>query len=97
MSHPPLHHMKIALDSAEISKTALETVRYNFNPSGRTRVDRLKVLAAALIHECELLEDESRSTDNEAEATNYSQGRAARIAAQGVEDACMWAVKAATT
>jgi hypothetical protein len=67
---------------AEISKTASDAVRRDFNPSGSPVVAELKDLAAKFITLCEGLKP--------------TAGREASIAITEMETAAMWAVKAAT-
>ncbi len=69
-----------------VSESARDLVRQGFNPSESVQVDRIKMLAAALISECE-----ATRQDNPAAA------RHASLAITAVEEAAMWAVKAATT
>lgn len=76
---------KEVLDAAfdtEISKTAADAVRRDFNPSGSPVVAELKDLAAKFIALCEGLKP--------------TAGREASIAITQMETAAMWAVKAAT-
>ena len=68
-----------------LSETALRTVRRTFNPSGQTRVDRIKLLAAALISEAEAIRDEPGADK-----------RCAALAITNIETGAMYAVKAAT-
>ncbi len=68
-----------------VSSRAAELVRAGFNPSESPDVDRIKMLAAALITECERIGED-----------NLSACRHALIAIQAVEEAAMWGVKAAT-
>ena len=63
-----------------------DLVRADFNPSENDRVARLKQIAGALINECEVVREE-----------NPNAGRHASLAITAVEEAAMWAVKAATT
>ncbi len=67
-----------------VSSRAAELVRAGFNPSESPDVDRIKMLAAALISECEILRDNSSAA-----------GRHASLAITAAEEAAMWAVKAA--
>ncbi|MYE00427.1 MAG: hypothetical protein F4Y03_03995 [Alphaproteobacteria bacterium] len=60
----------------------LELVRSEFNPSASGKVDRIKVLAAALINEIDALPDDDPSLKS--------------VAKTEVEGAAQWAVKAAT-
>ena len=60
----------------------LKLVRSEFNPSASGKVDRIKVLAAALINEIDALPDNDPSLKS--------------VAKTEVEGAAMWAVKAAT-
>ncbi len=57
-------------------------VRYDFNPSGDGVVDGLKSKTAKLINMCERLKTQDP--------------RLAALAQTAYEEACMWAVKAAT-
>lgn len=66
------------------SETAREAVRLDFNPQNRDRVTRIKMIAATLITECEILKGET------------SAKREVNIAITNIETAAMWAVKAAT-
>ncbi len=79
--------MKIEISEETVAKSSLDAVRASFNPSGNERVDRIKLLGAALIEECELVI---------AENTCAAVVRAASVAMTSVETAVMWAVKAAT-
>ena len=72
----------------DVSESAKIAVNLDFNPSGVKQVDVLKMLAAALITECEKVRDA---------ADGPVQARRASVAITAVEDASMWAVKAATT
>ena len=58
-------------------------VRLEFNPSGNTDVDTIKKGTAAMINFCEGLKDKDP--------------RLAALAQTAYEEACFWAVKAATT
>lgn len=69
-----------------VSASAKEAVRASFNPSALSAVDRIKLLGAALITECEQVRD-----------SNTDAARAASVAITQIETAVMWAVKAATT
>lgn len=60
-----------------------QRVRRGFNPSGQPLVDDIKIRSAQLIDLCEMF----KALDP----------RAAAIAQTHYEEACMWAVKAATT
>lgn len=79
----------ITLSDDILSATAKRAVRYTFNPSNLDTVNRLKLLGAALITECEKLRAEGGHLPE--------QARAASVAITHVEDAVMWAVKAATS
>ncbi len=63
-----------------VSQAALDRVRASFNPSDKPRVDRIKLLAAALISEIE----------------DGPSSREAALAVTNIEQGAMWAVKAAT-
>lgn len=63
-------------------------VRLSFNVSGDSVVNDLKVKAAAFIDACEAIRQDTRSTDDAVRATT--------LAITNAEQACMWAVKAAT-
>lgn len=65
-----------------------ERVRTTFNPSNDTLVDSLKQATARLIDECEKMKGSAISDE---------QVRLAALAQTSYEEACMWAVKAATT
>lgn len=68
-----------------VTETSLRQVRHNFNPSGDSRVELLKSLAALFITEC-----------NDMRLSGIGS-REAAIACTEMEQACMWAVKAATS
>lgn len=76
--------MNILVNSEAVSATAKEAVRFSFNPSAIDRVATVKLLAAALIQECEEIRAEGKAA------------REASIAITEIESAAMWAVKAAT-
>lgn len=76
--------MNILVNSETVSATAKEAVRFSFNPSSIDRVAVIKLLAAALIAECENIRAEGIAA------------REASIAITEIETAAMWAVKAAT-
>ncbi len=63
-----------------VTQAALDQVCAQFNPSGSTAVDRIKLLAAALLSEVKLT-GPSRETS---------------LAETNIEQGAMWAVKAAT-
>ncbi|WP_420010956.1 DUF7681 family protein [Tateyamaria sp.] len=63
-----------------------DLVRADFNPSENDRVARLKQIAGALINECDVVREE-----------NPNAARHVSLAITAVEEAAMWAVKAATT
>ncbi len=67
-----------------VSTTSADLVRAGFDPSEHPTVDRIKMLAAALISECERIGED-----------NLSACRHALIAIQAAEEAAMWGVKAA--
>lgn len=69
------------------SESALELVRYSFNPSGSWEAASCKALAAAFISQCEQLRDD--------DPVGYDP-RAAAIAITNAETASMYAVKSAT-
>ena len=70
----------------EISKSAAEAVRYNFNPSKLPEVDRIKELTAMLVT---ILEEIGERNDKLAIADSI-------VAIRHVQTASMWAVFAAT-
>jgi len=65
-----------------------DRVRIKFNPSGNNEVDLLKQMAADFIDQCELMRNKG-SVDGEHQ-------RLWSLAQTHMEDAAMWAVKAAT-
>ena len=67
--------------SVSISESSLKLVRQSFNPSGQTDVDVIKVLAAALVSQCEAAGKDGRLTS---------------IARSAAEKAAMYGVKSAT-
>lgn len=78
--------MTIALPSITPSETSLLQVRAQFNPSGLSGVDRVKLFAAALITELEPIK-----------AQGGEAGRCAAIAITHIETGAMFGVKAVTT
>jgi|GEM_PF-1408738 len=70
--------------NVDLSLSARQAVRLEFNPAGDDRIARIKMLTAALITECEVIRSEGAAA------------REASIAITGYEEAAMWAVKAAT-
>ena len=68
-----------------INQSAQELVRLGFNPREDATVDRIKMLAAALITEVGNLQID-----------DHVAGRHASLAITAAEEAAMWAVKAAT-
>ena len=68
-----------------VSTSAAELVRAGSDPSESPTVDRIKMLAAALISECGTLRE-----------NNPAAGRHANLAITAAEEAAMWAEKAAT-
>lgn len=66
-----------------LSDTAINAVRFKFNPSGLATVNILKALAAAFLTECE-------------EQTTPASGRSFACAKTNAEQASMWAVHGAT-
>jgi len=76
----------ITINPDEISAEAKELVRLTFNPSGSSTVDRLKILAAALIHEYQQIG-----------LTVPGAARSAATAITNLQTASMWGVLAATT
>ena len=69
-----------------INQSAQELVRLGFNPSEDATVDRIKMLAAALMSEVGNLKID-----------DHNAGRHASLAVTATEEAAMWAVKVATT
>jgi len=67
-------------------------VGINFNPSNDARVDTIKELAAALIDLIEMIPE----VDYMTEPGKSERSRLKALAQTHVEDAAMWAVKAAT-
>jgi hypothetical protein len=67
------------------SDTALEAVRFSFNPSALEAVTRIKALSALFIAECE-----------GAAAQNPAAGREFAVAKTEMQTASMWAVLGAT-
>ena len=66
-------------------------VRIGFNPGGNDRVSEIKILSAQLIDICSTIQGD---------AVARQDGETARLCAHAMtqfEDACMWAVKAATS
>ena len=76
--------MTITINQEDVSQTALDATRASFNPSKLPQVDGIKLLAAALITECEKIRDLGKAS------------REASIAITEIEAGAMWAVKAAT-
>ena len=68
----------------ELSDTAINAVRFKFNPSGLATVNIIKALAAAFLTECE-------------EQTTQANGVSFALAKTNAEQASMWAVHGATT
>ena len=64
-----------------------------FNPSGDSRVDHLKGLAAAFIDACEEYMPDELSKDPDSQAEKQ---RLLRLAMDRVEEGAMWGVKAVT-
>ena len=75
-----LNDHDVAIDDA-----AQQLVRLGFNPSGRTDVEVIKALGAALISKC-----------NEIVDKEYLGTREAKIAITQIQGACMFAVAATT-
>lgn len=71
--------------ASDVSASAKDMVRATFNPSGLSSVDEIKLLAAALISRMEPIRE-----------ARGDGGRCAAIAITNIEQAAMWAVKAAT-
>ena len=71
----------------DVSDTAKTAVRLGFNPSADKTVEKTKILAAALITECENIRNN---------ANGHVQSRWAALGITTAEEASMWAVKAAT-
>ena len=67
------------------SDTALEAVRFSFNPSALDSVTRIKALSALFIAECEA-----------GQAKNSIAGREFAVAKTEMQTASMWAVLGAT-
>lgn len=80
-----VENMKIGLATTWFpSNEALSAVRADFNPSSLSAVASLKTLCAAAIDQARLAGEQS------------GDHRSAAIAITKFEEACMWAVKAAT-
>lgn len=77
-----------AWSEVDVSDSAIRLVRGSFNPSGRAQVDRIKMLAAALVTELEHLRDDPER--------GRVCGREAAVAITQIQGACMFAVAAAT-
>lgn len=75
----------LTIDTDKISESACKMVRLSFNPSGSERVTRLKILAAALIAEYEVVRSDTTAG-----------AREAAIAITHVQTASMMGVAAAT-
>lgn len=75
----------VSVTPNDLSQSAKDMVRAQFNPSGLTGVDEIKALFAALITRMEPIRD-----------ARGDGGRCAAIAITQIEGAAMWAVKAAT-
>jgi len=78
----PAQGTRLTIAAEALSQTSCDAVRLSFNPSQLPEVVRIKMLAAALITECENLRGRA--------------ARDAAVAITNAETACMWAVKAAT-
>lgn len=68
-------------------------IRCNFNPSENKLVDQIKEKSAELI---DLLQDSLIPTPDENRTIAPNQARLLSIAKTKYEEACLWAVKAAT-
>jgi hypothetical protein len=87
----------IVINETDISKTARDMVRASFNPSGISHVDRIKLLAAALITACEVVRDGRDSgADDPGYPAKPDAAREVALAITNIEQGAMWAVKAAT-
>lgn len=75
----------ITIYAATMSDSALQKAGLSFNPSKLPTVDRLKLLAAAFIDECE-----------RQRAAKPDAAREFSVAITEMQTAQMWAVKAAT-
>lgn len=82
--HPPRYWLPD--HPLKLSDTSLELVRSDFNPSGIDAVNRIKLVAAALITMAE-----------EIRAVHPTAARHCALGITAVEDSAMWLVKAATT
>ena len=74
-----------------ITEAALKQARYKFNPSSLARVDRIKLLIAALYSEMDAVSSEAVGTEGAAVI-----GGEAAVAKTQIQGAAMWAVSAAT-
>lgn len=83
--HVKLHMGEETPAETHVSGSAADLVRYKFNPSGLSDVQRIKFLAAALISECEEIRDQKGEG-----------AREAAIAITDLQKASMMAVAAAT-
>lgn len=75
----------LVVSHENVSESALAMVRAKFNPSGQSEVDEIKLLAARLITLMEPMK-----------AGRRGDARCAAVAITNIEQAAMWAVKAAT-
>lgn len=76
--------MEYLIKSDDISPTAADAVRLNFNPSHNDRINMIKLHTASLITLLEQIRDERPAA------------REAAVAITNVQTASMWAVLAAT-
>ena len=79
-----------------VMSKGVRRVRLSFNPSGQNKVDVLKKRAAELIDEVESIKEAREGDDS---PNPYAQKEIARLKAlaqTAIEEAAMWAVKAAT-
>jgi hypothetical protein len=83
--HVKIHTAAVPDGTTTISNSAAELVRMGFNPSKLEQVDRIKALAAALVSECEAINNGVRPG-----------GREAAIAITQIQSGTMFAVAAAT-
>jgi hypothetical protein len=83
--HVKIHTGAVPDGETTITQSAAQIVRMGFNPSKLERVDRIKALAAALVSECEAIQNGVKPG-----------GREAAIAITQIQGATMFAVAAAT-
>lgn len=72
---------------SNVSETAKDAVRQNFNPSGNQDVAEIKAMTAALVAKMEELRDRDGGS---------KCGREAAVAITNIQTASMWCVLAAT-